>query len=561
MWLSQLHIHNFRKIEDLLINFPHGLSVIVGENNIGKTTIIDALRLILFPIHDFNNIHLSEDDFTRGEEIVPIELSCLFTDLSSNDEVNFMECLVDIGDGKFNMILNARAEFNHTSQRVNIKYWGGETESGTISQNIYDKVYTIYLPPLRDPEAGLKAGRYSQVARLIDSITKETDHKEFEDIAKEANNLIHELNPIKEAKRKIDFQMLSIAGPELTQSTELIFSDPTFKRIISGLQPEINNLPFGLNGLGYNNLVFTAATLSTLKIVESFSYRSLLIEEPEAHLHPQLQQLLLRHLNNLSSEKDSKDVQVFTSSHSPIFASQAPIDSLIVIHKNDGDCLSAFSVFMSSFDPLEKAKLQRFLDSTRSELFFARRLLLVEGISEALLLPIFANILSKDLKNSSVTIVNVNGINFNCFIPLFGKDKINIPIIILTDGDDKERTGTPSSKTLKLLENTKNIPNLRVLYCSNTFEHELARSQYFLPSMVHAFTNIHPELGRELSFQLDKISSADDKADLFLQEFLRSETSKGAFAQELANLIEGKEFSQEAVPSYIRTSFDFLGII
>jgi hypothetical protein len=89
-----------------------------------------------------------------------------------------------------------------------------------------------------------------------------------------------------DARKDINTQMASIAGEELAQETELIFSDPTFHRIIAGLQPEIEGLPFSLNGLGYNNLVFTAATLGTLRRSAQLSFRSILVEEPKPTFIP-----------------------------------------------------------------------------------------------------------------------------------------------------------------------------------------------------------------------------------------------------------------------------------
>jgi hypothetical protein len=100
---------------------------------------------------------------------------------------------------------------------------------------------------------------------LIDCLTEEDKRDRFETIAKRANNLIRKLESVKKAKDDIDTQLTSIAGEELAQKTELIFADPSFHRIIAGLHPEIEGLPFSLNGLGYNNLLFTAATLGTLR--------------------------------------------------------------------------------------------------------------------------------------------------------------------------------------------------------------------------------------------------------------------------------------------------------
>jgi putative ATP-dependent endonuclease of OLD family len=532
----------------------------VGENNSGKTAIIDALRLMLFSSRDFDALRLNEDDFRNGTDYAPIEISCTFCQLNDEDEVHFQECLVDIGDGKFDMRLNARVEFNKTTRRPNVKMWGGETEGGTIPSKLYDRFASIYLQPLRDPESGLRPGRHSQVSRLVDCLTEEAEQGQFEVIAKDANDKIRELKPVVDAREDINAQMASIAGEELAQETELIFSDPTFHRIIAGLQPEIEGLPFSLNGLGYNNLVFTAATLGTLRRSAQFSFRSILVEEPEAHLHPQLQVLLLRHLAKVAAEEGGNEVQVIASSHSPILASQAPIDSMVSVHECDGK-VSAVSVCSIEMEGKLKKKLQRFLDATRGELFFARRILMVEGIAEALLLPVFAKLGGGSLKESAVTVLNADGINFNAFLPLFGEKRLGFPVAVLTDGDAAKIGDPPSATATGLKAKEADIPNLRVEYSEITFEHELARSAGILPLMLEAFEIMHPVNGKALKEAVGGLDSDDKKADVFLAAFLQKRTSKGRFAQELAALLEASDLQAEAVPYYILEVLRFLGVI
>ena len=560
MWLRELQIRNFRKIDALAVVFPRGLTVLVGENNSGKTTVIDALRLILFPSRDFDSLRLTEDDFRAGTEHAPIEISCKFTGLADEDEVHFQECLVDIGDGKFEMQINARVEFNETANRCNVKMWGGETEGGALPSNHYDRLATIYLRPLRDPERGLRPGQHSQVSRLIDCLTAEDQRADFETVAKEANERMRGLKPVEEARGDINAQMAAIAGSELTQKTELVFTDPTFRRIIAGLQPEIEGLPFALNGLGYNNLIFTSATLGTLRRSLQFSLRSILIEEPEAHLHPQLQMLLLKHLADVASDPESNEVQVIASSHSPILASQAPIDSVVSVQEVGGN-VNAVSICSIAIDDRIKKKLQRYLDATRGELFFARRILMVEGIAEALLLPVLAKIAGGNLKESAVTVLNADGINFNAFIPLFGVERLGVPVVILTDGDAKEIGGEMSATASHLREQAAGIPNLNIEMSEITFEHELARSEVLLPHMISALKELHPIIGKTLETELAALSTAEEKATKFLDVFIEKSVSKGRFAQELAAILVECKLGDNAIPDYIRNALRHLGVL
>ncbi len=208
-----------------------------------------------------------------------------------------------------------------------------------------------------------------------------------------------------------------------------------------------------------------------------------------------------------------------------------------------------------------KKKLQRFLDSTRAELFFARRILMVEGIAEALLLPILASIAGGDLKESAVTVINANGLNFNCFLPLFGENRLAAPVAILTDGDADAVGGPLSPTATQLKAKEAEMSNLRVECCGRTFEHELARSPDLLALMLQAFKVLRPVLGAALESNIHALSSNDQKADEFLTALIDSRASKGLFAQELATLLEDSGLGASVVPDYIRNALLFLSVI
>lgn len=277
-------------------------------------------------------------------------------------------------------------------------------------------------------------------------------------------------------------------------------------------------------------------------------------------MHPQLQALLLRHFASVAkpSEKHAS-VQVIASSHSPILVSQAPLDSVVALQENDAK-ITATSICSINIPGEMKNKLQRFLDATRSELFFARRLIMVEGISEALLLPIFAKLAGGDLKESAVTILNADGLNFNAFLPLFGKGRLEFPVAILTDGDAKN-TDSPKSNTLKSLKEVANdIPNLDIFHSEITFEHELALTESLLPSVLDAFEALHSQTGKALKSKINGMSQINEKADAFYEAFVKSRESKGIFAQELVSTLENKKGTIN-IPPYIRDALKFLGVI
>lgn len=608
MHLAKLVIKNFRKIEHAELSFQAGLNVLVGGNNVGKTAVVDALRALLAG-HDEPYPRLGEDDVHRPRSGLPsgdIVFEYVFSGLDLDDEADFLAALVPDAFGKLEVHVKIRYSDADKAGRLRAKRWCGENEDVGLTADMMENLRGVYLPPLRDASQGLKPGRTSQLARLLQLLADEAGIDGI-------NKALHELDgklkahlPIVSTHDAINNRHKTMLGPQLAQLLEVGLSASDFKSLKSRLSLLVDSFEIEQNGLGFNNLVYMAVVLSELTKNPESCYRGLIVEEPEAHLHPQLQAVLLQYLQSIQLVDGEKPVQLFVTSHSPNFASIADLDSLVCL-VDTGAAVETFLPRSVVFKKGKREKLARYLDVTRAELFFARRVIFVEGAAELMMVSALAKRIGCDLRQHGVSVISVEGLNFDSFLPLFGNAALKIPVAVLTDADPvpskilpKTETGALSASGLppvppvvesanapkqeeekeeedddiepvypapgdviNLSANTAKMKGcedayVKVFHGLKTFEYDLALEAANRTAMLKALAELHPKIAKSLAIIVDmEVGDAAKAKALFCGMFERPKNNvqKGSFAQSLAQVLSDEKVAF-SVPAYIEAAIN-----
>jgi len=476
MYIKEFCIKNFRSIKDLKLSFNKGVNIIIGENNSGKTAVIDALRICLSYGSLNRDIYVNKDsDFyldsnnpdNDGKEI---NFDLIFEPENEIERAVFIDMIKQDTDGihqtielHFKYFLEENADRSFLRWRI----WGGENEGQQVPIEELQLINHTYLGALRDATEKLRPHAYgNKIANLYrnikcfnndedeevpltkekkqelaDTIKKQVEVGEWKSILDKGNKIVKEHiihSTINGKNPDVEFTFLPYSYNDIVDNIE------ARKPVYVGNETPVKNQKYfsvKQNGLGENNIIYAGTVLGDLigqNEIESneYFYSALLIEEPEAHLHPQKQNTFFKYLSSLKNDS----VQLFITSHSPTITAKANLDYVTVLQRQ-ANKISAFTLNNSILNENNKKFLSKFLDVTKSQLFFANGVILVEGISEALLLPVFSKIIDEDIdiEKSGIEIVNINGVAFEHFAKLFNSEDESKRMLarcaLLTDDD------------------------------------------------------------------------------------------------------------------------------
>lgn len=403
--------------------------------------------------------------------------------LPEKHEADYIKAITAIDSTAPNAVERAWKIINFEFIRLyTYKVWGGEiVNKSQADGESLQKFDFQFLNAIRDVERDLLTGKNIMLRdvlhffldydiKKLDEATKSEEEKKEElkvrsnSFMDKADVLLSELHDrMEEGKDEIlsyaretgaSFQNANPNFEGGASDVEMLY----FLRLIIEHETGIK-IPASHNGLGYNNLIFISLLLAKMQVNTDGNYLGsnakvfsiLAIEEPEAHLHPSMQYKFLKFLKKNKSKRKVR--QIFITTHSTHITSAVELDEIIWLHSKQNETLIGYpSKVFPIGDDGEKSKkyVQRFLDATKSDMLFAQRILLVEGIAEQLLFSILAKYMGESLEDKHVAVINVGGRYFNHFLHLFDTEENGASIFkkvaCITDRDPEKLNGSKFKK-------------------------------------------------------------------------------------------------------------------
>ena len=566
MFLEKFKIQNFRGINDLTLTFNKGLNIIIGENNSGKTRIIDALRLCLGYKDVDRTIYINENDFTVGlPETESIEFSLYFK--GNPDEQELFYDIFNPETQYLEIHFKYYIKVKNNRKRIYNKVWGGSFEGQQIPDEIFQELYHIYLDPLRDSRRYLHPGRNNILGKFFSKV---------ESAEYDKNELIQDLNEQINEHRIIDFIKSSKEGYIDSHLDGMTHNDfPQFdinlipeeydafvNNFFITLPIESGNLELSQNGLGYNNLIYMSILLGNLRDSndDESIYTALCVEEPEAHLHPQLQKSFFNYLMEFLDNDYA--FQIFMTSHSPILVSHANLESLIIL-ENINNEISAINWYDLNLDEKDEIYFKKFFDMSKVNLLFSKKVIIVEGRTEGILLQLFDKTKFNLLNNENIEIIETDSKDsMEHYIKLFSinENKLNLKkkCVVLIDNDKKNVDSSPSELSKKFKrEYCKE--NICIFESEKDIEFEIIHANIDNINLLEELL-VDNFVVKNISLTQEFISSLRDptsnKKEEIFKYLNKKKIKKTNFAIKIVE--EWENFDNFKIPEVIENLFEFL---
>lgn len=565
MYISRIAINGFRNVRELdLVDLPASV-VVVGENGAGKSNLLYALRLVLDPSLPDTARQLSAEDFWDG-----------FDAPFAGEEISVAVELVDFEGDKAAMALLgdylvatgprvARLTYEYrprplvkkplTEADYEAVVYGGDRDDQRVGREVLRYVSLRVLPALRDAESDLASAR-SPLRRLLARVDLDpVQLTTAQDRIAEAGQALLADDGVAAINTGITDRLSEMVGDVFAVATTLGIASSDADQLVRSIRlfiDEAKQRGIGQTSLGTANLLYLALLLEQIAAQEAAKEivtTILGVEEPEAHLHPHLQRVLFRHLLD-----DDRPLVVTT--HSPHLASVAPLSSITLLREVGGESVG-FHTRSLELDEGVEADLERYMDVTRAEMLFAKGVVLVEGAAEEFVIPAFALEQGFDLDAHGVTVCSVRGTDFQPYRQLLGTNGLNIPNVVITDGDpdlDGRLEGIGRGRDLVGRKTLAHVDTAladndveearRALRGGNIFVGETTLELDLVVaarvSMYDAYAELEPSTTKRINFgrDLDAVSSGDETRAKAVIDRLEK-IGKGRYAQRLAGHLQG----------------------
>jgi putative ATP-dependent endonuclease of OLD family len=544
--IARVVIQNYRAFRSLDVSVEDGLCCLIGENNTGKTAFLKAIQICLdvslpssFRSLVREDIHTATDISVPSQVLIGIEFSGFQGKVNEEALVSTWKTGADRARifYRFRPRPSVREQLQSGQMQpenltledyaweikgggdpavdLNDISWDDEGVGESVRFSDLQSFLVVHLPALRDVENDLRNARQSPLIKLIESFEiPQNEQEDLIQILDQANDQISGSQTIAQVAQAIDERFKEVSGPAFEMDAGLGLSASTFRAILRNLKILLSDVSLqdfepGRNGLGMNNILYIAILLEYLqrRINAGRSAGQLiLLEEPEAHLHPQLQFSLISALSEIG-------VQTILTSHSTHVTSQVPLATIVSLSKRDDATISVGNLAANAaLSDNEVADLERYLDSTKSSLLYARRVMLVEGPAELFLIPaLVESVHGVKLERVGISVIAIYGVHFEIYAKLFRAGSLEKKCAIVADADltpsDAGNGFDPDvdAPDVMALENDF----VRVFLGATTFERELV-SVATLPMLIETVNALGaPQIHQTLTNGLQQLLSGD----------------------------------------------------